>query len=1013
MMNLHEYIISVVYKKVSFSKKIGLIMSLDVHKLRSKFDDRFAKSLFTGITNISENCYANVAIQLLIHNGYINFAGKNADSLLSAIFKKIENVKTSAFIDFEKLAVLIENFDIHNFEKHPFVFIQHLLEYDKQTANDIKIIVKQEIQGQMKETDIYSVLAYAMHNYHTISDIIKDKFVTNETNTGILNPTKLPKLLLVQVHRLDNENNPIYNRIGINNFIQIKLGEKKYTYKLQSIIMRWGDTQMGGHYTIAINVAGTYFYYNDSNVCQLSKEFSNVTNLESHCSLLGYTLIEDNDVNLSKILDFDEISKISPFIKKIYEKTNCPNRIITLPSDITESRVDCSSLLEQNINYTGVNWNQTTPGMPSPDCFVDLSTKFTNLFGKIYVPKNGIPLQPVNKKNPDIEIQQYINYTNNVTKILRKHTFGDDVGAENLFNILQKFDISEDDMANELMNIGIQIFQKMENDINNKIDMNADLKNLEKFIDNLIYSSEKIRKIKDNLKTTITEEDDEYMNFFDYNYDWKERAEKLNVEIIPFNDKISSEKTEKMKETDIAYKFIETEYKNLSPVEILASYNEIAKKICPKLNVHMRINDGSDYYSINYIADLLSKIKKNNGKIPECKKRGGVTTKMTEEIKKCLICTVLDFPLWSGANRLQYLKSKNGPLFQKPKSEHISVSTINEFLCSNKFVFKSVAFSPKPRNSIGFRIARFVWAKTVMEKIMTNPDAIIVFVDESSIVAQSATKTGRGFVGVTPTVTKGLSNDRLSLLVAIIPGYGEICRFFDGNVNGESYYSFLKESTNIIKTHIGNGTQTVIYVQDNAHIHICKLFEEFNNKDACLLNTVPYSPELNFVVENYFGYTKAIIGSSNVHIEIKRHGLHQAILLEWSHANDESGTAEATFNSYCAWKQILEQCINCQYIGRGPYHTRSEPSINETRHYISARAIDIDLLKEIDTNLIKKSMVNTKEIVQSSPLDEMTEARKLRYNNKKNAKNYNTTRKAILRATPEELARLREGVGNV
>ena len=145
----------------------------------------------------------------------------------------------------------------------------------------------------------------------------------------------------------------------------------------------------------------------------------------------------------------------------------------------------------------------------------------------------------------------------------------------------------------------------------------------------------------------------------------------------------------------------------------------------------------------------------------------------------------------------------------------------------------------------------------VKQIILPNDKIIIIFIDESSIVAQSATKTGRGFVGVTPTVTKGLSNDKLSLLTAVIPGYGEICRFYDGSVNSDAYFAFIRETSNIISTHIGNGSQTLLFIQDNAHIHCPK---NAMGPEICLLNTVPYSPELNFVVENYFGSTKCSIG---------------------------------------------------------------------------------------------------------------------------------------------------------
>ena len=57
---------------------------------------------------------------------------------------------------------------------------------------------------------------------------------------------------------------------------------------------------------------------------------------------------------------------------------------------------------------------------------------------------------------------------------------------------------------------------------------------------------------------------------------------------------------------------------------------------------------------------MVGNIKKA-GYIDETKHNGGKKAIITGDVEICLICTVIDFPQWSGEDRASYLLSERGP----------------------------------------------------------------------------------------------------------------------------------------------------------------------------------------------------------------------------------------------------------------------------------------------------------------------------------------------------------------
>ena len=170
---------------------------------------------------------------------------------------------------------------------------------------------------------------------------------------------------------------------------------------------------------------------------------------------------------------------------------------------------------------------------------------------------------------------------------------------------------------------------------------------------------------------------------------------------------------------------------------------------------------------------------------------------------------------------------------------------VNKELNKLSITIKKPCFSEPQRNSIGFRIARYIWSK-VMFDINKQKNVLFVFIDEAG-VQRSQPNTPRGFVSVRP-LTEGTtkSNNVASILAAVVPGYGSISRWFKGSVTNKEYFQFLREITYILRTTVCNNSTQIITIQDNAAIHKTNEVGEMAKK--CNLNfffTVPYSPHLN------------------------------------------------------------------------------------------------------------------------------------------------------------------------
>ena len=193
-------------------------------------------------------------------------------------------------------------------------------------------------------------------------------------------------------------------------------------------------------------------------------------------------------------------------------------------------------------------------------------------------------------------------------------------------------------------------------------------------------------------------------------------------------------------------------------------------------------------YSPKYVAKLI-RDSLDDGSMKKTKNRGGGLKKVNNDVLKCLICTIFDFLAATDEEITKYL-NKYGPC--QGKKKNISVKTVSRILNENLIKTKVPYFSPKERNTFGAMVLRFVWAK-VMQKMCKEQNNLFIFIDEAAVLLGKNKTRARGFYSVVPIVNKPLTSKKMSILAAIIPGFGMCYKWFEKSVKGKSYARFLRE----------------------------------------------------------------------------------------------------------------------------------------------------------------------------------------------------------------------------
>ena len=322
-------------------------------------------------------------------------------------------------------------------------------------------------------------------------------------------------------------------------------------------------------------------------------------------------------------------------------------------------------------------------------------------------------------------------------------------------------------------------------------------------------------------------------------------------------------------------------------------------------------------FELNYSVEYVKKILRNemeNGSIEETKSRGGGDKKVNKEVLQCLVCTILDFPEASDYERTVYV-NKYGPC----SDDVISVKTVNRILNDYSIKTKVPCFSSKERNTFSSMILRYVWS-SVLKDISCKSNTLFVFIDEAAVVLGKYKKRARGFFSVVPCVNKPLDVKKMTILAAIVPGFGTIFKWFSTSVKGNQYSEFLQEIAYICRTKICNKDTQIVIIQDNCSIHkTVEVKSKATKYHLNLFSIIPYSPQLNLLAENYFGQMKfftlynikALPNEDINNNVLKQHSANphkEHIMKQWSIMTRDHYDANSTARIFGAWRNILDMC---------------------------------------------------------------------------------------------------------
>lgn len=397
--------------------------------------------------------------------------------------------------------------------------------------------------------------------------------------------------------------------------------------------------------------------------------------------------------------------------------------------------------------------------------------------------------------------------------------------------------------------------------------------------------------------------------FPDQNYDWKSRINEYGIDKIleemqrlKFKEKNSSQSSnnsDKLREK-LWKDFLEKKSRIKSKKDFINGWVK---------DRAAAVKEGAKFISEKRAYQLLNESLKKGGVI-QIKKQSGAPTKFSDEARLCLLATVMDFPTLTDEQRTNYL-NEFGPC----QTNKVSVRLVNKELGKLNITVKKPCFSDPQRNSIGFRIARYIWSRFMLD-VTEQRNALFVFIDEAG-VQRSQPNTSRGFVSVRP-LTEGTTKS--NNIASILAGYGSISRWYKGSVSNQEYSIFLREISYILRTRICNQSTQIITIQDNASIHKTKEVREMALK--CNLNLfyiVPYSPHLNEVAENYFGQMKyACIFDHEFACRDDCDGINgttkyqfldeEELMYRWNEMTKQKYSGISALSIFQGWISILKEC---------------------------------------------------------------------------------------------------------
>ena len=878
-----------------------------------------------GLINETSFCYANSTMQILLDLPEIRtmINELKADDPLRLFTKKYFTTEKPRFNPkqfYNKMGVVRPDGEQDDIES----FLERLI---------VKYPAMQRIFGVKED---------AIHNGDDAIEYRTGICIKSLDNVqeGINNfniPSKLPNVLNVFISRFEYNDSAnlelIKKPIMINNCVTVN--EKNY--RLKGIIIHTGKST-SGHFK-SIILRGNQFNLIDDSIIYCTPPDNIDTNyINTNAVLCTYIRCDTYSEGFFDIEQFSQKRFSSKFslVKKEHKEetrkqkspkpkspydshtnsTNIHGNALFIKSDNEKNLIDIpKEITEEKLDETWTN------NVHDHTIKTNLHDTYLYLHGFINAALDRGPINDIQCSEPIY--QKKFDVLSQVIKILGKCKFNykETIGAQNAETTADTLQIqalipskeqaieAADLVRDYIKRINVKknpSYESMEEDINlllgaliSKIDSKDDC-----------YSSYS--------KTTDQIEQDEENIFYSLGkgYNWKARAEELDISLITEKLVCINEASKETEETEEIIKRNALRDKLWNDfnrdIKFFHTKEQFVKDWIAKRNAGKLEDDLS--FSENYAIRLLNKFLKNNG-VVYTKKRGGAKSKLTTEALECLITTVFDFPDATDTERTDYI-NKYGPC----ENNNVCKRTINNALKNLKITNKKPSFSPKQRNCFGYRIGRILWAEEM--KVLTQAqNTIICFIDEAGVVINKR-KNARGFISVIPITNKENFSENISNIACIIPGFGVIYRWFRNSVRGQEYAKFIRDITYIIRNKICNEQTQIVYVNDNATIHKTKQVREMASK--CKINliyTVPYSPQTNLPAENYYCQMKHVVCYKFLSVQDEKINPEQSpiqhkfyshvnyVLQQWDDHTKNNYDYLSTGKIYGCWLRILDDCI--------------------------------------------------------------------------------------------------------
>lgn len=926
---------------------------------KEMMEDSFLKVLYPDSPNIRDflvgiyddgnTSYVSCIIQLLFHIKSIRSIEFPPDSIFSKIIKKFCHYTGQSAISIQFFLEYVKNemrYESQDPAKLLIELLQHipqdvpLFQFDtiRQMCNDHTNLVNPDFFPILElsicsNSDDYLRRHSPDEFFSTFTESLNDFFGTPQNkkiedgykdayfNIKIDEISNHILIKLKRFYKFYSVVDTIFKPFSIPNFINLKnymLNNDDIIFQLKSII-----------------------FYNYS--IRTRSQFSILYKIKDH-----WVLFDNEKVTFPEFENEDIISALNSSIRKgsyllLYKRNfgatnNHENFSIEhkeIPQNIEQPDSDIS-FSDDDVQYNAVRHSNFLE-----NTFI-VSSMFPNLFGILSVDPVGVPSKPIGTvPQTNSLFGMFIRTCSQ--QLADKAFLKNDIGQDNVDLINRRIygDIIEDDNITNILE-------------------------LSEFLNN-IYSECMIANKVDNLMITrtigslknmfsLTEINDDIFNdeFFTFdNYKWRERLTVLNLsktidELLKINNRTKS-KSSKVKKTQ-EEKETKRQAKQEEFNRIHSSFIQSLKNA--EINPGIKIN-GTDFCK-NYYNNRLNgsiqgdcvpsynTLKKwfveyHHGNNFQNKTQGGRRekhVKLTPDVISCLICTLVDFPTWTIIQRTMYINGINGAT-----DKDIKVSTI-ERACQNlKFTVHTTRYSPPARNSVGLRSLRILWARYVSKLIQTG-STCFVFMDEAGLSFMPRNKKCRGFIGVTPLTLRNLQFSRISVVAAVIPGYGIIYQWSDGkSVKGTQYKNFLCEVINIIRRFIGTGATKIALIHDNASIHWTKEVTDFiRHENIELIPTIPYSPQLNYLVECYFGIIKSILANIDIPPVVDDQ-IIDMIKFRWDVETRRHFNGQTTSKMFDEWASILDDCCQGLPLNNDGHHSHNVDHIEYLRGFQTYRIL--------------------------------------------------------------------------